>query len=1051
MNQSNNQHLNPEIAGSQQQLKAILDTAIAGILRLRFYPDGSTQHEYISPHCAAIFGYTVAELMPDATLWQQGVHPEDWRDVVSPTLARILAQRGTSTEQMEYRFRRPDGRWVWVLAQCWVQWQPDLGYWDVTVVDTDISDRKALEAAQKVSEAKLNSILNNVNAIITHLWLEPHCVWTIDYVTGRSEALCGYTTAELMADQSLWIGLIVPEDWQAIEAKIFANIQAEQSGTYEYRLYHRNGSLRWISQANHSQWDPERKAWSVSIVSTDISQQKQAELERQKSNQFLQLITDSIPGCIAYVDASQRYRFVNRTYERWFHRRKEEIVGQSLRTVIGETAYAQVQQNVERVLAGEQVSYEAELFYGDDHHRFVAGILVPDYSATGVVEGYYALLTDISDRKRAEQELIAAKNAAEAAACAKSDFLATMSHEIRTPMNGVLGMLSLLKNDPLTSQQQLHLNIAQSSAESLLTLLNDILDFSKVDAGKLTLKPIDFELHTTLESIIQTMALSAQAKGLEIVLHCQPLEPMQVYGDRDRLRQIFTNLINNAIKFTDQGAIVVQCHVTSDGSRLLLTTQVRDTGMGIPAEAIASLFDPFTQVDPSTTRQHSGTGLGLSICQRLCDLMGGSIQVQSTLGRGSCFEFTVPLARSAQPAQPRPALDLSGITVLVVDDNVDSRNLLQFYLEQWGATVLTATNEPDAIAHCHRDQSPIQYAFLDLKMPSIDGITLGQRLKDDPHGQGITLILMTDIIENCNTTLIHDLGLQACLSKPVLLSELQDLLLNHHPGCLSTPAPVTPPVPAPATWPPDIRLLLVEDSVVNQLVFRGFLKTYGLEVDVVSNGKIALEHLQSTVEHPYTVIFMDCQMPMMDGYEASRQIRLGQGGDLYQNVPIIALTANALAGDRDKCLDAGMNDYLSKPINPSQLLEILHQWLPSAPTRPKRSRELFDADHLADLLDGDRVVITQVYEVFLRETRIDLEELERAIARRDLTYAQCKAHGLKGAAANIGCTALSQTAYNVEAAIKAEDIILAREHWLTLKQVFGAAEITIQQWLQQST
>jgi PAS domain S-box-containing protein len=1059
MEKRKDQPLNQEAAVSPQHLKAVLDTAIAGITRLRFYPDGSIQNDYISPHGAKIFGYSVAELMPDASLWQKGVHPEDWQDSVLPTFEQILAQTDVATVSMEYRFHRKDGTWIWILANGWVQWRPELGYWDVTVVNTDISDRKALEVSQKASNAQLQGILNNVNAIITHLWISPTFEWTIDYVVGRSEAICGYTTTELTADQSLWMRLIVPADWHAIEAEIFATIQAEQPGTYEYRLRHRNGSLRWISQTNHSQWDAERNAWSVSIVSTDISQRKQAELERQKSDQFLQLITDSVPGCISYVDASQRYRFVNRTYEHWFHCRKADLIGQTVRSVIGETAYAQVRDQVERVLSGEQVSYEAELFYGPDNTRFVAGMLVPDVSPTGTVEGYYALLTDISDRKQAEQALIAAKNAAEAAAQAKSDFLAVMSHEIRTPMNGVLGMLSLLQNDPLTPQQQLHLSIAQSSAESLLTLLNDILDFSKVDAGKLTLKPMDFELHNALESIIQTMALTAQAKGLEIVLDCQTIEPIYVHGDRDRLRQIFTNLINNAIKFTEQGMILVQCHLTADGPTLLFNAQVRDTGIGIPAEAIPSLFDPFTQVDPSTTRKYGGTGLGLSICQRLCALMGGNIQVQSVVDCGSCFEFTVRFTPSAQAAPLPPVVDLSGVTALVVDDNAESRNVLSVYLERWGATVLTAANGKEAIAHCHAAQSPIQYAFLDLKMPSSDGITLSQTLKNAPQGQGIALILMTDIIENCNAALIHDLGLQACLSKPVLRSELQDLLLSQ---CLDNQGAIAAPptlAPAPGAWATNPRLLLVEDSVVNQLVFRGLLQTCGLTVEIVNNGQVALESLRAATDSPYTAIFMDCQMPIMDGYEASRQIRMGYCGPKYQAVPIIALTANALEGDRDKCLAAGMSDYLSKPIHPQQLTDVLQKWLqpqseicPIAPVQkiPDTSQDLFNAGHLTDLLEGDRAVIAQVYELFLSETQTDLGKLERVIATRDLTTARGIAHSLKGAAANIGCDRLSRIACDVETAIKTKNLILARQHWVALRQAFLAAEIAIQQWLQHS-
>lgn len=565
-----------------------------------------------------------------------------------------------------------------------------------------------------------------------------------------------------------------------------------------------------------------------------------------------------------------------------------------------------------------------------------------------------ALQTATERLKHTLEESESLRESAEQANVAKSEFLASMSHEIRTPMNGVLGMLNLLKNEELTKEQLQKVQVAQSSAESLLILINDILDFSKIDAGKLDLETLDFNIHNVMGEFVESMAWRCEEKGIELILDVTDVTQTTFRGDPGRIRQILTNLVGNAIKFTEQGEIVIRASIGEDNLTasnneysLRLTCSVSDTGVGIPEEKLHELFDAFTQADSSTTREYGGTGLGLSIVKRLCALMGGDVRVTSEVGKGSVFEFSIRLAPSAQSKLVMPEINTQNLSLLIVDDNLTNRQVLSGQLEIWGCNVCEAVNGEESLSILNERMNnladlgrnvPFDVAFIDMQMPGMDGAELGRRIRADKRFDGMKLVMMTSMGHKGDAKFFADLGFSAYFSKPTTTSDLFDALavvveggaaleqakplVTHH--YLKTLVKKS----QNESWPEHARILVVEDNMINQMVAKELLSQLGLAADTAANGQEAIEVLsKASTEASYILVLMDCQMPIMDGYESSRKIRSGEAGALAKTIPIIAMTANAMKGDKEKCLEAGMDDYLSKPINPDTLEAKLRQWI----------------------------------------------------------------------------------------------------------------------------
>jgi len=800
-----------------------------------------------------------------------------------------------------------------------------------------------------------------------------------------------------------------------------------------------------------------------------------------------QLILDSAGEGIYGLDRQGIVTFVNPAAAKMLGYTPEELLGVSMHATVHHSKpdgsvypreacpmYAAFHDGVVHVV-------EDEVLWRKDGTNFpVRYTSTPKQDEQGNLLGAVVTFSDITMQKRMEREMASARDQALEAVRLKSEFLAMMSHEIRTPMNGVLGMTGLLLETDLSPSQREYAETVKHSAESLLTIINDILDFSKIGSGKLELEVIDFDLRAAVEDVLDLMGPRAQEKGLELVGLVYASVPTAVRGDPGRFRQILLNLVGNSIKFTEQGEVVVQVVPEAETDHdVILRVDVSDTGIGITAEVQERLFQPFTQADASTTRKYGGTGLGLSICKQLTELMQGIIGVESKAGQGSRFWFTVRLEKQSPSVhQSHPGINkLEGLRVCVVDHNDANRLLIHHYASDWGMSCMSAESGADALTllnHAAMQGQPFDLVILDRHMPDMDGLELAQRVKAAPALADTKIVLVTTLGRRGDAAAARGAGISAYLTKPIHQHHLRECLgmvMNEKSG--GDHPLITKYTIREERKRANGRLLVADDNIVNQKVAVRLLEKLGYRVDVAANGEEAVE---AVTRISYHAVLMDCHMPEMDGYEATREIRRREGLTVKReaeyredgeaslksqdtrcerrdtfHIPIIAMTANAMKGDRATCLDAGMDDFVSKPVHFQELEQVLERWIrtneeeswlgnyPAGGTRGEPSilnkeycaineeghLPALDSDTLEglkELGDGDPSFLIEVIQQFLHDAPGHIEAIQQAVVEVNAGALMKAAHGFKGSCRNMGALPLGDLCYALEQKGRNEDV-----------------------------
>jgi two-component system sensor histidine kinase/response regulator len=638
---------------------------------------------------------------------------------------------------------------------------------------------------------------------------------------------------------------------------------------------------------------------------------------------------------------------------------------------------------------------------------------------------FYVIRRDQILSRNLAAQLAGARDMAIQSTRLKAEFLATMSHEIRTPMNAVIGMTGLLLDTKLDKDQRELAETVRSSADSLLAIINDILDFSKIEAGKLDVEVTDFDLRATVESVVDLMTESAQRSGVAIGALLDHELPKYLRGDAGRIRQVLTNLVSNGIKFTpSKGDVIIHVQREKETvTHVVVRFLVTDTGIGIPEEQLVRLFQPFSQADASTTRRFGGTGLGLAISKQLIDMMAGRIGVESTEGYGSTFWFVLPLEKSQQSAQVRDFEALHGLRVLIVDDTETNRRLIQFNLSAWkmeSVAVASGSEALTALREAALRGRPFDLVLMDMMTPDVDGIALARMVRAEPATGSPHLVLLAPLASRPPNETLEEAGIAACLSKPIKESQLFDCVASVVGGTIGKAPEQEAETPAAAPFAgARLRILVAEDNPVNQRLALRQLQQLGVSAHAVGNGKEAVEALGRM---PFDMVLMDCHMPEMDGFEATARIREFEGG--YRHTPIVAMTANALAGDRERCLAAGMDDYLAKPVTKSQLTAALSRWSKHpvddspAPDPQVASRASIDPEMMGHLralrTSPDDPIVSEIIDLFLEDAPPRINDMRRAFEAGDALRMARAAHALKSSCGNMGAARMTELCDELE-------------------------------------
>jgi PAS domain S-box-containing protein len=851
-------------------------------------------------------------------------------------------------------------------------------------------------------------------------------------------------------------GKVIPYEGRTVRVSAVRDITERKQADEALRRAHQGLELRVRERT------AELSAANAELT-REIAERRRAEEELVYERYLLHSLMDRLPDVIYFKDAASRFLRVNRALsERWGLGDPAEALGKTDFDQFAEEHARQAFEDEQEIIRTGRplVDKEEKETWADGRVTWVSSTKMPLRDAEGRVIGTFGISRDITARKQAEVELQAAKEAAEAASRAKSEFLANMSHEIRTPMNGILGMTELALGTDLTAEQRDYLEMVKSSAGSLLAVLNDVLDFSKIEARKLQLEAVPFGLRDVLGGTLKGLGVRAGQKGLELTWHVLPGVPDALVGDPGRLRQVVVNLVGNAVKFTEAGEVVVTVQRTEDRgqrtedrgaipsslssvlcplSSCLLHFAVADTGIGIPADKQGLIFEAFAQAYSSTTRKYGGTGLGLTIASHLVEMMGGRIWVESEVGKGSSFHFTLGFGLADRPAEEPPA-DLRGLPVLVVDDCAASRRGLGDVLAEWGWRPVLHESAGPALAELRQAAAagePFPLLLLDAHMPGMDGFALAEEVRRDPVLAGTALVMLTAAGQPGDVVRCRELGLGSYLMKPVTPAELLDALRAALRG---PPRDARPPGPEPPPTRRRLRVLLTEDNPVNQKVAVRLLEKQGHAVVVAGNGREALAALG---RQAFDLVLMDVQMPEMDGLEATALIRRQEQGS-GRHVPVVAMTAHAMKGDRERCLAAGMDGYVAKPVQVEDLFQTIAAVMPGSgdaaeagPPAGEPAGRVIDGAALARV-SGSADFLAEIVGLFLdSECPRRMEEIRDAVARRDEGRLRRAAHALKGTVGNLRAAAAFEAALGLENLARGGD-------WAAIDGAYHALEQEIE-------
>lgn len=879
----------------------------------------------------------------------------------------------------------------------------------LVLLNREINSRHQTERALAESEQKFRLLVESANDIFYRTDHQGRYF----YVNPIGLKLTGYTEEDVIGKH---YSVIIHKDYRAdIEGFYRKQLLEHLPNTYcEFPIIKKDGTPLWVGQ-NVQILTDQGKVIGFQALARDISDRKRAEEERDR---YFNLSLDFL--CVTGFDGYLKH--INPTWEKILGYSNEELLREPFLHFVHPDDVQATRTQVERVIQGENIhAFETRFRRKDGTYLWTEWTATP-YQDQQVI---YAVGRDTGERVRTRRELELAKEAAESANRAKSQFLAMMSHEIRTPMNGVIGMTELLGGTELTPQQREYLDTIRRSGESLLTIINDILDFSKFESGTVELERRPFDPRTCIEESFDVVAQKALQKNLDLLYLVDPQIPPYMIGDENRLRQVLINLVGNAIKFTERGEIVIQVQLEEQtGETITLHYSIKDTGIGIPPDRIERLFKPFSQVDSSTTRKYGGTGLGLAICARLAEAMGGTIWVESAPGNGSVFHFTIKAGTTpAETALPRMYLkgnngELAGKRVLIVDDNPTNIHILTLQCQQWGL-LARGTDSPDTALEWIRKGDPFDIAILDQHMEGMNGFTLAENIRKFRTEEALLFLLLSSSTEQPPGNDARPL-FSAIVTKPVKQSQLFNLLTSALGGKQAQPVkPARQSSQATPVESPRLEILVAEDNEVNQQLMRHVLKQLGYTPLIVPNG---LEAIQALEERQFDVVLMDVQMPVMDGLEATRKIV--ERWKRPERPVIIALTADAMQGDRDKCLEAGMDDYLTKPIHLGKLRETLLRAAhgqsttvaPSAQdSKVHTSLEESVLERLRELgMDENPEFFIELLETYVPAMDTHVSALFQAYEEKNAKKLHYAAHSLKGSSLNIGAKAFGALCKTIE-------------------------------------